>query len=153
MQRIVLIAIGKLKEAWAKEACALYAERLKHAAKFDIIELPASREVDAKRQMSDESARLLKFLKGYDADIFILDERGKGMKSPAFAKEIAAAKDSGRTVVFVLGGSYGLTDDVRAVGRLLKLSDMVLPHELCRVVMLEQLYRAMEIIKGSGYHH
>lgn len=153
MQRIVLITIGKLKESWAKEACTFYSDRLKHACKLDIIELPPSRETEEKRQRDDESARIAKFLRGYDAEIIILDERGKGMKSPAFAKDVAAMKDAGRTMVFVLGGSYGLTDDVRTLGRLLKLSDMVLPHELCRVVFLEQLYRAMEITKGSGYHH
>jgi 23S rRNA (pseudouridine1915-N3)-methyltransferase len=154
MQRIVLITIGKVKESWAKDACTFYGDRLKHALKkFDIIELPASRESDSKRQMIDESERILKFLKGYDAEIYILDERGKGMKSPAFAKTINDAKDAGRTIVFVLGGAYGLTADVRSKGSLLKLSDMVLPHELCRVVFLEQLYRATEIMKGSGYHH
>lgn len=153
MQRIVLITIGKVKESWAKDGCAFYMERLKHALKFDVIELPASRETDTKRQMEDESRRLVKFLQGYDADIRILDEHGKGMKSPAFAKVVTAAKDMGRTLVFVLGGAYGLTDEVRAIGTLLKLSDMVLPHELCRVVFLEQLYRATEIGKGSGYHH
>ncbi len=153
MQRIVLITIGKIKESWAKDAAAFYLERVKRACKFDVIELPASRETDSSRQMEDESRRLMKFLQGYDADIFILDERGKGMKSPAFAKTVNAAKDSGRTLVFVLGGAYGLTNDVRAMGSLLKLSDMVLPHELCRVVFLEQLYRATEINRGSGYHH
>lgn len=153
VQRIVLITIGRIREPWAKDACAFYTERLNHALKFTVIELPASRETDAVRQKEDESRRLVKFLKGYDADLWILDERGKGMKSTAFAKEVGIAKDAGRTMVFVLGGSYGLTDEVRAAGRLLKLSDMVLPHELCRVVMLEQLYRATEIGKGSGYHH
>lgn len=153
MQRIVLICIGRLKESWAKDACAFYTDRLKHAIKFDVIELPASREVDAKRQVEDESRRLVKFVQGYDADIWILDEHGKGLKSPSFAKEVAACRDGGRSMAFVLGGSYGLNDDVRALGRMFKLSDMVLPHELCRVVFLEQLYRATEITKGSGYHH
>ncbi len=153
MQRIVLITIGRVKETWAKDACDFYVERLKRAAKFDIIELPASRESDPKRQAEDESRRLLKFLQGYDAELWILDERGKGLKSPSFAKELATLRDMGRTIAFVLGGAYGLTDDVRAAGRLFKLSDMVLPHELCRVVILEQLYRATEIMKGSGYHH
>ena len=56
-------------------------------------------------------------------------------------------------MLFLLGGSYGWSDAVRAKGKRMRLSDMVLPHELCRVVFLEQLYRAMEIAKGSGYHH
>jgi 23S rRNA (pseudouridine1915-N3)-methyltransferase len=153
MQRVVLLAIGRIKENWARDACAFYQERLSRALRFDIVELPASRETDPLRQREDESRRLLKFIEEYDADIWVLDENGKGLTSPAFAAEMEKAKDSGRTVAFLLGGAYGFNDTVRAKGRLLKLSDMVFPHELCRVVFLEQLYRATEIAKGSGYHH
>lgn len=101
----------------------------------------------------DESRRLLAFLEEYDADMWVLDEKGKGMTSPAFAEEVQKARDSGCPLLFILGGSYGLNDAVKAKGKILKLSDMVFPHELCRVVFLEQLYRATEINKGSGYHH
>jgi 23S rRNA (pseudouridine1915-N3)-methyltransferase len=153
MQRVVLLAVGRIKEPWARDAAAFYTDRLERALKLDIVELPASRETDPVRQKDDESRRVIKFLEDYDADIWVLDETGKGMTSPAFAAELGKARDAGRTVVFILGGSYGLTDAVRSKGKLLRLSDMVLPHELCRVVFLEQLYRATEIAKGSGYHH
>jgi 23S rRNA (pseudouridine1915-N3)-methyltransferase len=153
MQKVVLIAIGRLKESWSRDACAFYADRLKHVLKLEIVELPPSRETDAKRQVEDESRRILKCIEDEDADVWVLDERGKALTSPAFAKEVGHARDDGRTLVFILGGSYGLTDAVRAAGKQMKLSDMVLPHELCRVVFLEQLYRATEINKGSGYHH
>ena len=153
MQKIVLLTIGRLRESWAQDGAAFYVDRLKHVLKLEVMELPASREVDSERQKQDESRRILKFIDGYDADIWILDEHGKGMTSPAFADEIGKARDSGRTLLFILGGSYGLTDQVRSMGRQLRLSDMVLPHELCRVFFLEQLYRATEINKGSGYHH
>lgn len=153
MQRIVLITVGRLKETWARDACAFYVDRLKHGLKFDVVELPASRETDPIRQRDDESRKMLQFIEQYDADVWVLDERGKGMTSPEFAAEVGKAKDAGRTMFFLLGGAYGLTDAVRAKGKLLKLSDMVLPHELCRIVFLEQLYRAGEILRGSGYHH
>lgn len=153
MQRIALITIGRIKEPWARDAANFYLERIKHQAKFDMVELPASRETDPTRQREDESRRLLQFIETYDADICVLDERGKGMTSAEFSGEIGKAKDSGHTLLFLLGGAYGFTDAVRSKGKLLKLSDMVLPHELCRIVFLEQLYRAGEILRGSGYHH
>ncbi len=153
MQRIILLTVGRTKEPWARDASAFYTERLTRALRLDIVEIPASRETDPVRQKDDESRRLLKFIEDYGADVWVLDETGKGMTSPAFAMEIGKAKDAGRTLLFILGGSYGLTDAVRSAGKPLKLSDMVLPHELCRVVFLEQLYRATEINKGSGYHH
>lgn len=153
MQKITLVSIGRPKESWARDASVFYTERLKHAIKFEIMDLPASRETDPVRQMEDESRRLLAFIADQDADVWVLDERGKAMTSPAFAQEIGNARDAGRPLIFLLGGSYGLTDAVRKAGKTLRLSDMVLPHELCRVVFLEQLYRALEINRGSGYHH
>jgi len=153
MQKITLVSIGHPKESWARDASAFYTERLKHAVKFEVMDLPASRETDSVRQMEDESRRLLKFIADQDSDIWVLDERGKSMTSTAFASEVSQARYRGREMIFLLGGSYGLTDAVRSAGRILRLSDMVLPHELCRVVFLEQLYRALEINRGSGYHH
>jgi 23S rRNA (pseudouridine1915-N3)-methyltransferase len=153
MQKIVLLTIGRLKESWAQDAAAFYGDRLKRVLKLEVMELPASRETDPERQRQDESRRILKFIDGYDADIIVLDEKGKTMTSPAFAADINHARDTGRTLLFILGGSYGLTDEVRAAGKTLRLSDMVLPHELCRIVFLEQLYRATEINRGSDYHH
>jgi len=153
LQKITLVSVGRIKESWAHEAALFYTERLKHAIQFTVVELPASRETDAKRQAEDESRRALKFIEGYDADVYVLDERGKAFTSPQFADVVSKAKDQGRTLLFLLGGAYGYTDDVRKIGKQLKLSDMVLPHELCRVVFLEQLYRATEINRGSGYHH
>lgn len=153
MQKITLVSVGRIKESWAHEAAAFYTERLKHAIQFTVTELPASRETDSRRQTEDESRRILKFIEGYDADIYVLDEKGKNMTSPQFAEVVSAAKDQGRTLLFLLGGAYGLTDEVKKTGKALRLSDMVLPHELCRVVFLEQLYRATEINRGSGYHH
>lgn len=153
MQRVVLLSVGRLKEPWAHDAAAFYTERLQRALKLDVVELPASRETDPERQKQDECRRLLSFIQDFDGELWVLDETGKSMTSPAFASEIGKARDAGTTLLFILGGSYGLTDAVRAKGKLLKLSDMVLPHELCRVVFLEQLYRATEINKGSGYHH
>ncbi len=154
MQKIILIAIGKLKESWAREACSVYADRLQHALRFEVIELPASKEKDPARQREDESQRVLHHLQQTEGKVFVLDERGVAMTSQQFSDVIAQARDRGEPMTFVLGGAYGLTDAVKKYAhRILRLSDMTLPHELCRVVFLEQLYRATEITRGSGYHH
>lgn len=150
---VTLLCIGKLKAGWAREACEEYAARLSHTMKFEIVELPASKEKDAARQREDESQRLLQASAKLEGDRYVLDERGTSFTSAAFAKLVTAAADRGTSLVFLLGGAYGLTDDVRHSGKTLRLSEMTLPHELCRVLFLEQLYRAGEIRRGSGYHH
>jgi len=151
--RITLLCIGKIKSSWIAEGCRDYVDRLERGIDFAITELPASTEKDPVRQREDESGRLLAAAQKFDGDLWILDEHGKGMTSENFAKEIGRARDAGTTLIFILGGAYGLTDAVRSAGRLFRLSDMTLPHELCRVLFLEQLYRAAEILRGTGYHH
>lgn len=154
VHRITLLCIGSLKFSWAKEACKDYAHRLGHSLKLQILELPASKARESEKQREEESERIIQALGKRGGIVWVLDERGKEMTSVAFAKELQIAKDRGDAVTFVLGGAYGLNDAVRKkANRLLRLSAMTLPHELCRVVFLEQLYRAGEIGRGSGYHH
>src|SRR3989344_237998 len=138
--RITLLCIGKVKSSWIAEGCRDYSERLERGLDFKGMELPASKEKDSDRQRADESARLFAAAQNFYGGLLVLDELGKD-------------RDNERSLTFILGGAYGLTDAVRSAGKLLRLSDMTLPHELCRVLFLEQLYRANEIIRGSGYHH
>ena len=153
MHRITLLTVGRLKESWARQAAELYIERLRPHLQLQVMELAPSKGRQAAQQQIEESQRLLVMLEKMEGDVIVLDERGKGITSQNFSTAIAAARDQGTPLIFVLGGAYGLTDHVRSRGRLLKLSDMTLPHELCRVLFLEQLYRAIEIGRGSGYHH
>lgn len=153
MHRITLLTVGRLKEPWARAAAEQYAERINAHAQLRVVELAQSRARTGPEQQVEESQRLLAQLKGTSDRVLVLDERGKGMTSRDFATFIAEARDRGAPLTFILGGAYGLTDAVRAAGRTVRLSDMTLPHELCRVVFLEQLYRALEIGRGSGYHH
>lgn len=147
---ITLIAVGSLKTSWAKEGCAQYLDRLS----VDLIELPASKQKDPTKQLQEESNTILKKLEKLQGKVWVLDERGEALSSPVFASALEKLSDLGESVIFVLGGAYGLNDAVRSCAdRLLRLSDMVLPHELCRVVLLEQIYRAGQIQKGTGYHH
>jgi 23S rRNA (pseudouridine1915-N3)-methyltransferase len=154
MQRINLLCIGQLREQWAKDAARLYADRLKHAFDFTVTELVPSRQPNASGQQVEESERLLISAEKTKGELWVLDETGTEMTSQEFAEEIGKLRDRGDAVTFILGGSYGLTDKVRSSAkRVISLGKMTLPHELCRIVFLEQLYRASEILKGSGYHH
>ena len=86
--------------------------------------------------------------------VWVLDETGNAFTSESFARELEKVVDRGDQVIFVIGGAYGLTDAVRSrADRIIRLSDMTMAHELCRAVFLEQLYRAEQILKGTGYHH
>lgn len=153
MHKVTLLAVGALKLPWAADACAEYARRLRGEIALEITELPASKERDPVRQQEQESGRVSDALEKRGGTVYILDERGEQITSPGFAALLAGARDRGDPLTFVLGGAYGLSEDVRSRGRLLSLSAMTLPHELCRVLFLEQLYRAVQIGRGSGYHH
>ncbi len=153
-QRVILVTAGALKEEWAKLAAALYERRIRPSISFDVVELPASKERDDRRQKMDESKRLLEHAQKYRGVLWVLDESGKQKTSIQFAHDLEDMKDAGTNLIIILGGAYGLDDTVlEAADKVLSLSDMTLPHELCRIVFLEQLYRACEITKGSGYHH
>jgi 23S rRNA (pseudouridine1915-N3)-methyltransferase len=150
MRKITLLAVGSMKTSWAKEGCQQYLGRVS----VDLIEVPASKQKDPVKQSEEESASLLKRLEKLKGSVWVLDERGEALSSEVFSKALEQMGDRGESVIFVLGGAFGLSDAVRArADRLIRLSDMVLPHELCRVVFLEQLYRSGQIIKGTGYHH
>ena len=154
MHKLTLLTVGGLREPWAKEAAAMYRERLRTSFDLTVTELPASRQTHAEGQKADESQRLLAAAKKLRGALWVLDERGKPMTSADFAEELSQLKDRGEPAVFLLGGAFGFDDEVRsAASKLLSLSRMTFPHELCRIVLLEQLYRAAQIMKGSGYHH
>ena len=153
MHHLTLVAVGSLKTTWVKEGCAAFLERIAHDSSIEVIEIPASKEKDPLRQSKEESQKILERLTKLNGVVWVLDERGKTVTSKSFSEEISVLTDRGESIIFVIGGAYGLTDVVRKAGSVLKLSDMTLPHELCRVVFLEQLYRAIEIGRGSGYHH
>lgn len=153
MQRITLITVGSIKTPALSDLCSDYTHRLSRSVEFEVIEVPASKEREADRQSKEECEKILKALENHDGDVWVLDERGSEFTSEGFSEELLKARDAGRSVIFVLGGAYGLSDKVRAKGKLFALSKMTFPHELCRLVFLEQLYRAEQIAKGTGYHH
>jgi 23S rRNA (pseudouridine1915-N3)-methyltransferase len=102
-----------------------------------------------------ETLSIIESLKKVKGRIILLDERGKSMKTREFSDMIEDAKNSSEDIIFIIGGSYGVDLEVFAdiPHETLKISDFVMPHSLALLVLLEQIYRAYEIMKGSGYHH
>ena len=150
---VLLLCIGRLKSPWVATGCAMYLQRL--SSRCRLREIPASRERDNSRQREDESKRILDAAdRERGSVLWVLDERGEGLSSRYFAQAIEKFSDRGTSLVVLLGGAYGFTDTVRArAQKVLQLSAMTLPHELCRLLFLEQLYRAQEILRGGHYHH
>lgn len=146
MHKIRLLSVGKVKTKWIREGCDVYTERLAHSCDF-------SERVLSSGTQKEENDRILKALDSIDDVSVILDERGMDFTSREFAIWIEKKQDEGRPVTFVLGGAYGLDDTVRSRGTLLRLSRMTLPHELCKLIFLEQLFRAQSIMRNTGYHH
>lgn len=147
MHRLSLITIGKIKTSWIEEGCSLYSERLKSQCQFkETILSVGSKE--------EENGRIAKALEKAEGTIVVLDDKGKEFSSEEFSSWTQKRRDIGDALTFVIGGAYGLDDFVRSRANLvLSLSRMTLPHELCKLLFLEQLFRVHSILQGSGYHH
>lgn len=149
---VKILAIGKKHESWVADGITRYEKRLRKP--FDVTWqlLPhSSREGDAAR--AEESERILAKV-DRDAYLVLLDERGRNVDSPALAASLRGAFDAGRSVTVVIGGAYGVDDRVRQRADFVwSLSKLVFPHQLVRLILAEQLYRAQEIAAGRPYHH
>ncbi len=149
-----MILVGRSERGFVAEGQAHYTDRIRRMEAMDTVVLPDAGKGEAAWQQRTESARILAALKPGEK-VVVLDERGQLLSSPAFAARIGAWRDQGaRDITFVIGGAYGMTEEVRTRADLvLSLSPMVFPHQLVRVLFAEQLYRALSILKGTGYHH
>ncbi|UOR01209.1 23S rRNA (pseudouridine(1915)-N(3))-methyltransferase RlmH [Leucobacter allii] len=149
---IRILAVGKKHESWVAEGIERYGKRLRKPFDAAWLLLPHSaREHEAAR--AEESERILAKL-DRDAFVVLLDERGRNVDSPGLSRTLQGAFDAGRSVTAVIGGAYGVDDRVRARADFVwSLSGLVFPHQLVRLVLAEQLYRAQEIAAGRPYHH
>ncbi len=151
--KISLIAVGRLKDKHAAALCADYSERVARYTPWELVEVKDARGESPDRAPPLEAERLLGKLPT-GSYVVTLDEHGTQLTSVDFSRWLARRQQDGRDLRFVLGGPWGLGDLVRdRADESLRLSDMTLPHELARVVFLEQLYRAFTILRGSKYHH
>lgn len=153
--KALLIRVGRGKSGWADTAVADYSKRLRAKLPLEELRLPTTRfrgDIEAVR--SDEAQRILAKVRPRDR-LIALDERGDAPTSEGFAGWIdAAAKAGVPRLVFAIGGPYGHGAQVRqAAWRSLAISSMVTNHELARVFLVEQLYRASTLLWGGNYHH
>lgn len=153
MLEIIIIAIGKIKNEFFSGAIQEYLLRLKPYASVKILELTPEAFSDSSRDKAKktEGERILSALEKYaGAEIFLLHERGKEMDSVKFSEKLSST--SGK-VVFVVAGALGFNEEVLQKYGQLSLSKMTFPHEMARLILLEQIYRATAIIRGKTYHY
>ncbi len=156
MKRIHIRAVGRLPEPWQREAQTGLLERLQPYQKVDVVEVSEGHGGSLKPDMARvKKAEAEVLIKGYKPDSFIivLDEHGKEFDSPTFAKQLETWSEGGRSLVFLIGGSWGLDESlVKDADAKLSLGKMTWPHGIARLLLLEQLFRAEAITKGKEYH-
>ncbi|MCH5298783.1 MAG: 23S rRNA (pseudouridine(1915)-N(3))-methyltransferase RlmH [Ruminococcus sp.] len=159
MQTVNIICIGKIKEKYWTEAIAEYRKRLSAFCKFNIVELDEEKAQGNPNDsqigsiLSAEGKRILSKLSNNSYVIAMCIE-GKQLSSPELADRLADVALSGKSNVdFIIGGSWGLSDEVKARANFkLSISKMTFPHQMARVILTEQIYRAFEIQSNGKYH-
>ena len=152
MLHIKIIAVGKMKAPHFKDSAGEYIKRLAPYAKVGILEVPAEpfEKGTEEKAKEKEGERILKAVSGKES-VFLLSEKGVQYSSEEFAKLLGGEKGE---IVFVIGGAQGFSEKVSSAGfKKISLSKMTFPHELARVVLLEQIYRASAILTGKTYHY
>ncbi len=153
--RIVILSVGRVRQQFVREGEAEYLQRIRGGFTVELVELGS----DAPESMSPSEVQLregdevLKRVAGYDY-VVVLDERGKNMTSPQFGEFLQARMNSGiKSVCFVIGGAFGFSEKVRQrANSILSLSSFTFPHQMTRLILVEQLYRAYTLGKGISYH-
>ena len=155
---ITVVCVGKIKEKFFTDAINEYSKRLSRFCKIDIVEVkdikipdnPSDKEC---AQVLEKEAELILAKIPKDSYIIPLCIEGKELSSPELADKIRTISMEKSHITFIIGGSLGMTEDVKRMGNLrLSFGKMTLPHQLMRVVLLEQVYRAFKINGGESYH-
>lgn len=158
MIKITLITLGKLKEKYLRDAVNEYCKRLSRYCKLEIIEIepvklpekPSDSEISG--ALEKEALEIQKRIPK-DSAVFSLCIEGKELSSEEFAKKADDLACMGKGITFIIGSSYGLSPKIKAMSDFrLSVSKMTFPHQLFRVMLLEQIYRSFKINEGSAYH-
>ena len=158
MLSVNIICVGKLKESYLREAVEEYSKRLRPLCRLAVVELPEERvgenpsAAEIRQTVDAESERIAQKI-GRGDYVIALCVEGRIISSEELSAKIEDAQLTHSTVDFIIGGSWGLSDSLKACCDLkLSMGRMTFPHQLCRVMLLEQVYRAFQISKGTKYH-
>jgi len=155
--KVILILNGKTEDDYIIKGCSIYENRIKHYLPFETIVIPALKNTKAlsvEQQKQKESELLFKCIQASDK-LILLDENGKEHDSTGFSGFMQQQMNSGiKNLIFVVGGPYGFSDETykRANGKI-ALSKMTFSHQMVRLFFVEQIYRAMTILRNEPYHH
>ena len=154
---IRVISIGKTNVDFVSDGLRIYLDRLKHYTKIEWLELPDIKKVDKndKEQLKEkEGLVILDQIQSTD-QLILLDENGKPVSSKGLAKKVEEHQLYGSgDLVFLIGGAYGFSDAVyQRANQKVSLSAMTFTHQMARLILIEQIYRAFTIIRGEPYHH
>jgi 23S rRNA (pseudouridine1915-N3)-methyltransferase len=155
--RLILLLTGKTSDKHIAEVAELYTSRIKKYMGFEIITLPDiknTRNMSVQEQKIKEGKKILQTL-GVEDYVILLDEKGKKFRTVEFSAWIEKIfMLPKRRIIFVIGGPWGFSDEIyNRADYKMSLSEMTFPHQLVRLLFLEQLYRVFTIIKGEPYHH
>lgn len=150
MININIVCVGSLKEKFWIDAVNEYGKRLSKFCKLKFIELSQLEKFEKQKCLDCEGDEILKVVRGYK---ILLDVEGKQLTSDEFAKQLESISLLNSEITFIIGGSYGVSDKVKKqVNFRMSFGKLTLPHNLARVVLVEQIYRAFMITNGSTYH-
>lgn len=155
MLEVRIVCVGKLKENYLRDACAEYEKRLRPLCKLALFELSESKlpenpsPAEIEGALAAEGEAIKQKCKG---TVYPLCIEGKMGDSLSFAGKLEKAMQYPGSVTFVIGSSFGLAESVKKLGEGISFSPMTFPHQLARVMLLEQLYRGFQILQGTRYH-
>lgn len=155
--KIVLAVVGKMSSGYLKSGIDDYVSRLRHYVPFEIqyiADARNTRNMTRDRQKTAEGKNIMSFIESSDY-VVLLDERGNEYSSIDFSRHLERKMNVGsRRLVFIVGGPYGFSQEIyERANEQLSLSKMTFSHEMIRLIFVEQLYRAMTIIRNEPYHH
>lgn len=149
---IKIICVGKIKEDYLKAAIKEYQKRITKYTKIDIIEVPDASYDDINKVLKVEAEHIEKNLKKTD-NIIVLDIYGQTLSSKELSEKLERLETDNSNLTFIIGGSYGLSDEIKKKANYsLSFSKLTFPHQLFRVMLLEQIYRSYKIRNNENYH-
>lgn len=149
---LTIFSVGKKHESWIVEGIERYQKRLRGGFSIEWVLLPHS-SLEGTRARQEESERIISKLK-QDDYVILLDELGVIVDSPTLSRRIDQQLVAAKHIVIIIGGAYGVDETVHSRANWTwSLSKLVFPHQLVRLLLIEQLYRAQQILEGGKYHH